>query len=466
MKNKVYFLGAGPGDPGLITVKGLEVLRQADVVIYDYLVDKRILESVKEDTELICCNEITRNRHLNGSLIYDESISQLVIEKVEEGKRVVRLKNGDPCIFGRISQELELLVKNNIEFEIVPGVTSASAAGCLSGIPLTDRRFASSCVFVTGHEDPIKNESLLDWDSLSKNGTLILYMPVKNLPNIVETLIKAGKSIDTPVAVVQDVSLITQKVLIGTLEDIVDKVHMYKVRPPAIVIIGEVVNLEEKFNWLKKTKKILFTGLSKERFFIEGFYFHLPLIKIEPLEDYTEFDSLLRDIDTYDWIVFSSRYGVQYFFERLYKLGFDTRWLRGVSIAAIGNSTKSRLLDFGVIADLVPQMESSRGLLSEFEKINIEGKRIFLPRSNLSDKGLTIGLENQKANVVSSLAYRNVMQDDLPDLDFELFDEIIFTSPSVVRNFVKKYGRPPKGIKINCIGDVTLNEAKKWNLLD
>ena len=188
IKNKVYLVGAGPADPGLITVRGREILRQADVVIYDYLVDKRLLEFAKEKAELICCDKLSKDRYSDGFLIHNEKIGQLVIKKVKEGKRVIRLKNGDPSIFSRLSQELETLVKNKIEFEIVPGVTAASAASSFSGIPLTDRRFASSCVFATGHEDPRKLESALDWDSLSESGTIVLYMAVENISQIVKKL--------------------------------------------------------------------------------------------------------------------------------------------------------------------------------------------------------------------------------------------------------------------------------------
>lgn len=466
MENKVYFLGAGPGNPDLITIKSMEILRQADVVIYDYLVDKRILDNVKEDTELICCDEIIVNMETKDVSLRDKVISQLVIKKFEEGKKVARLKNGDPSIFARFSQELEPLVDRNIDFEIVPGVTSATTASCLSGIPLTDRRLASSCVFVTGHEDPSKIESSLDWSSLAKDGTLVLFMAVKNLPNIIEKLVSAGKPLNTPIAIIQNASLLNQKILISTFEDIINKSNMDNITPPAIIIIGDVVKLGEKLNWFNKAWKVLYTGISKERFFSKALYFHLPLIKIVPLEDYTEFDSLLRDIDKYDWIVFSSRYGVQYFFERLFKIGFDTRILKGVNIAVIGNSTKNRLLDFGVMADLVPKIESSQGLIDEFRRIDIKGKKIFLPRSDLSDKGLSSGFEKQSAKVISSVAYRNIIPQDLPDIDFDFFDEIMFTSPSGVRNFIKRYGLPPRHLKISCIGDVTLNEARKWNLLD
>ena len=271
---------------------------------------------------------------------------------------------------------------------------------------------------------------------------------------------------ETPVAIIQDASLITQKILIGTLENIAKKAKKQKVMPPAIIIIGEVVKLERNFNWLKKNKKILFTGLSKERFFIKGTYFHLPLIKIEPLDDYKEFDNYLKNISEFDWIVFTSRYGVEYFFKRLTIVGYDSRILKDINIAAIGNSTKNRLLNFRIQADLVPTKESSEGLFKEFKKIDIKDKKIFLSHSDISDKGLREKLKNLGANVTSAIAYKNVALQDLPDLDLTFFDEIMFSSPSGVRNFLKRYGKPPKKVKISCIGQVTRNEARKWNLLD
>jgi len=466
MRYKVYFVGAGPGDPGLITLKGLEILRQADVVIYDYLVDKRILSEAQKGAELICCDKLGKKRSGDGFILHQEKINSLIVKRAKEGKKVIRLKNGDVSIFSRWSQELEALAKEKIEFEVVPGVTAASAAACLSGIPLTDRNFASSVVMITGREDPRKEKSVLNWQSLAKCGTIVLYMAVENLANIVKWLKQAGKTFDTPVAIVENASLLTQKVLVGSLKDIAAKARKNKVKPPAIIIIGEVVKLERKFNWLKKTERTLFTGISPERFFEKGIIIHLPLIKIMPLEDYSEFNRAVKDIGSHNWIVFSSRYGVKYFFERLNKIGLDARNFSQAKISAIGNSTRNRLLDFGVITNLVPKEESSLGLLKEFKNVDIRNQRIFLPRSDIADKGLTQGLQAQGAKVTATVVYRNVMPDNLPDLDLEFFDEIMFTSPSGVRNFVKRYGSLPKKVRVRCIGEVTLKEARKWNLSD
>ncbi|HBR18522.1 MAG TPA: uroporphyrinogen-III C-methyltransferase [Deltaproteobacteria bacterium] len=466
MTGKVYLVGAGPGRQDLITVRGSNILRQADTVIYDYLVNNQILENINKDAELICCDKLGKKRYSDGFSESQDRINKLLIKKARQGRRVVRLKNGDVSIFSRISQELEALSKENIEFEIVPGVTAASASACLSGIPLTDRSISSSCIFITGHEDSLKENCLIDWKGLSKSGTIIVYMAAENIKGIVDELLKAGKHKNTPVAIVQDASMLTQKVLTGALKDIAGKAKRGKIRPPAIIIIGEVVGFEKQFNWLRKNKRILFTGLSGERFFLKGTYFHLPLIRIEPLEDYKELDSYIRNIKIFDWIVFSSRFGVEYFFERLKELGLDARVLNNIKIAAIGNCTRQRLLDFTISADLVPKKESSKGLIDEFRNLSIKGKKIFLPRSNISDKGLEKEFEKLGAIVTSSFAYRNVMTEDLPDLDLNFFNEIMFTSPSGVRNFINRYGKVPEKVKITCIGDVTKKEAEKWQLLN
>lgn len=477
---KVYLIGVGPGDPDLITIKGLKVLEQADVVIYDYLVDKNVLINTKQEAELICADNLGRERYNNGFSKRQDLINKLIVKKAKEGRKVVRLKNGDPFVFGRASEEMEALTRNKIDYAVVPGVIAANAAACFSGIPLTIRGISSSVVITTGHEATEKNAGAVDWDIISRIDTIVLYMAVENLGKIINTMFQKGKKHSTPIAVISNVSKISQKLVIGTLQDILDKVKSKDILAPAIVIIGEVVRKEKIFNWFRKTKKILFTGISTEKFFEKGIIFHLPLIEIKPLENYSELDNWIEKLcqpvsqklsangykSSIDWIVFSSRFGVIYFFQRLFKLGFDTRNLMGIKIASIGNSTATKLKEYGIIANLVPKKESSAGLLTEFKKINVKGKSIFLPRSDIADKGLTEGLKKQEAFVYPCIAYRNIMTGNLPELDFNIFDEIIFTSPSIVRNFIKRYKKIPKNMKIRCIGDVTLKEAKRCRLLD
>ncbi|MFH1784573.1 MAG: uroporphyrinogen-III C-methyltransferase [bacterium] len=467
MSAKVYLVGAGPGAHDLITVRGLNILKEADVVIYDYLVDKSLLEYAKDEAELVCSGKLAKKgKYSDGSYIEQDKISELVIKKVKEGKKVIRLKNGDPSIFSRNIEELEAIERAGIEFEIVPGITAAGAASCVSGIPLTDRKFASSCVFITAHEDPAKQESFIDWDAAAKSGTVVLYMGVANLEKITMRLIEAGKPVNTSAALMQDVSLPSQRILTGTLKDIAQKAKKYKIKPPAIVIVGDVVKYEKKFNWSRKNKSILFTGLSDERFFIEGSYYHLPLISIEELDDYRDFDSYLMRIQSFDWIVFASRYGVKYFFKRLAALGYDSRKIEGINIAAVGRSTAEALLGVGIKADLIPEDESSKGLVERLRKEGVKGMSIFMPRSDLSDKGLKEDLEALGARVSESVAYANVISKDLPDIVLDDFDQIMFTSPSTVRSFVKRYKKAPKKTKIKCIGDVTFREAQRCKLLD
>ncbi|MFH1958001.1 MAG: uroporphyrinogen-III C-methyltransferase [bacterium] len=454
-KGKVYLIGAGPGDPGLITVKGLEILKQAEVVIYDYLVDKTILKYASPTAELICADELDRERF---------SINKIMVKKAKAGKRVARLKNGDPFVFGRANEEIEALSKNRIEFSVIPGVTAANAASCFSGIPLTARGVSSNVVFATGHEDPKKNKGFINWKNIAQADTIVLYMAVENLPQITQKLLVSGKKINTPAAVISDVSRIGQKIVTGVLKDISNKTKAEKISAPAIVIIGDVVKKERNFNWFGKNRKILFTGLSSERFFEKGIIFHLPMIEIKPLNDYNEMDKWIKKINTFDWIVFSSRFGALYFFRRLLGQGFDTRVLNGIKIAAIGNSTAGKLREYGIIADIIPKQESSSGLLGELRKLNIAGAKIFLPRSDIADKGLTEGLKKFDAVVYSCVAYRNVMPENLPDMDFDFFDEIIFSSPSAGRNLIKRYGKPPERIRIRAIGSVTGKELKKWGL--
>lgn len=463
--NKVYFVGAGPADAGLITVRGLEILRQADTVIYDYLIDKRLLENAKEGAELICCDTLGKKRYSDGFSNGQDKINALIVKKAKEGKRVLRLKNGDTAIFSRISQELDALNKNRIGFEIVPGVTAASSASAFSGVPLTDRRFASDVTFVTGHEDVSKNGSAIDYKGLANSGTVVFYMAVENFSKISKRLISEGRPKDTPVLAVSNVGKINQKTVRGNLRNIYEVIKKNGIRPPAVFIIGKVVGLEKEFNWLRKTKKVLFTGLSKERFFLNGTYFHLPLIKIEPIADYKALDNHLKSIRDFDWIIFTSRYAVEYFFKRLDSIGYDSRVLRDINIAAIGESTNMRLRDYGVNADLIPKLESSKGLLGEFKKIDVKEKKIFFPRSDIADKGLTKALKGLGAQVTAVVAYKNVIPKDLPDLDLNFFNEVMFTSPSGVRSFVKRYGRVPRRVRVSCIGDVTLKEARKWHLL-
>ena len=500
-KYNLYIVGAGPGDPDLITLKGFKILKQADVIIYDYLVDRRVLEYANKTAELICTDDLDRGKYSDSFSKRQEKINELLVKKVKEGKKVVRLKNGDPSIFGRLNEELEFLNKHKVNYIIVPGVTAATAAGCYCGIPLTVRGLSSSVVITTGHEDKNKKDKFVDWQKIAQIDTIVLYMAVENLEDIVENLIKYGKDKNTKIAVISNVSKINQKIVVGELKNIVEKVKKENITVPAVVIIGDVVEKERKFNWFKKIKKVLYTGISEERFFENTLYFHIPMIAIKPLEDYTELDNWIKKLcitnnfqikthnselitqnHSIDWLVFTSRFGVYYFFDRLLKLGYDSRKLNGIKIAAIGSSTANKLKEYGIVADLVPKNECSDGLVEEFKKLftkthnlkpttqNPQSKTsILLIRSDIADKNLAKRLTELGYKVYSCVAYRNVMPDNLPDLDLSGLslnggiDEIYFSSPSTVRNFVSRYGKPY--CKIRTIGKVTENEARKFKII-
>ncbi|MCX7910709.1 MAG: uroporphyrinogen-III C-methyltransferase [Endomicrobia bacterium] len=477
----VYFIGAGPGDPELLTLKAIKILAQADVVIYDYLVDiQTIKHYLSPQTETICADMLGSKNYSNGFSNRQDLINKFLVEKAKQGKNVVRLKNGDPSIFGRLNEELEYMLKNKINYRIVPGITAATAAACYLGIPLTARNISSSVCLTTGHEANLKTHSFVNWNIVSKMNTIVLYMALEKLPEVVDKILKYGKKNNTPVAVISNISKINQKYVIGELKNIVENVKKLDISSPAMVIVGDVVKKENKFNWFKKAKKVLFTGISNERFFEEGIIFHIPMIEIKPLEDYTQVDKMIESFklnnfkskNRVDWIVFTSRFGVFYFFERMFKLKLDTRALYGIKIAAIGSSTANKLKEFGIVADIVPKEESSKGLLKEFKKIslNFSSKlKVFLPRSDIADKGLTEGLSKLGFEVFPCVIYKNVMPENLPDIDFNFFDEIIFSSPSTIRNFVKRYGTEVlRKIKIKTIGEVTqkaLDEILKSNFI-
>lgn len=455
----VYIVGSGPGDKGLITVKGAKILSQCDVVVYDYLCGKEVLEYCKDECHKICAEEFSQNHTVDRV----GKMYEFIIEKVREGKRVVRLKGGDPSIFARLEEEEKILKENNIEYRVIPGVTASSAGACMLGIPLTSRNYASKLTIITGHEFSDKSSSLIDWKRFSNNETIVIYMGVERISDIVHRLVNiSGLNPKTPVAVIQNISKINQKFIISSLDNVCEDVRKNDVKPPAIFIVGEVVKYSDTLNWYKTQKKILFTGISEERFFEEGIIFHIPMVKIIPLEDYSVLRGYISRIvnEEFDWIVFCSRYGVIYFFKNLFEMGFDTRVLSKLKFACVGSSTANMLKNYGIVADLVPKDENSEGLVRAFE--SVDRARIFMPRSDLSDKGLKKSLSELGFYVEECIVYKNIIPEDLPDIDFSLIDEIIFTSPSTVRNFVRRYGKIPDGINIRWIGPKTEAEVRKY----
>ncbi|MCP4624191.1 MAG: uroporphyrinogen-III C-methyltransferase [bacterium] len=480
-KAKVYLVGAGPGDPGLITVKGKECIETADVVIYDYLAAPALLNYAHKNAETIYVGKKGGDHTLS-----QDGINALIVEKARAGFRVCRLKGGDPFIFGRGAEEAEVLEAQGIPFEIVPGVTSAIAAAAYAGIPLTHRKLAATLAFVTGHEDPHKAESNVDWESLGRGiGTLVFFMGVKNLPDITQKLIAHGKSPATPVALIRWGTTPGQQTVIGTLDDIAVRVQKAGLKAPAIIVVGEVVRLREKLKWFETRpllgKRIVVTrareqasDLVKRLAELGAECLQYPTINVIPAPDVTPLDDAINRLSTYDWIVFTSVNGVKFFFERLFELNRDVRALNNLQTAAIGPVTSQRLLEFGLKSDIIPQNYRAEAVVEAFRGENLQGKKVLLPRAAEARPVLPVELRKMGAvvdEVTTYLTEKVVEGADLliEQLTDKRIDLITFTSSSTVRNFNALL--PPDnfkdlldGVTIAGIGPITTDTATELGI--
>lgn len=473
---KVYLVGAGPGDPNLITVRGKYLLEKAEVIVYDYLAGKKLLKHVPDDAEYIYVGKKGGVRHP----VPQDKINQLLIDKAKAGKFVVRLKGGDPFIFGRGGEEIQELHAAKVAFEIVPGVTSATAAATYAGIPITHRDFTASVAFLTGHEDPTKENSNIDWAKLATGaGTLVIYMGIKNLPIIVENLLKHGRAASTPVAVVRWASTPEQRSVVGTLETITQVVQDAEIKPPSLIIVGEVVSLRDTINWFEKRplfgKKILVTRTREQASeLVSGLEEHgahcveCSTINIQPNDSYEVLDGEFERLDEYHWILFTSLNGIKYFFERLYEKGLDARDMRGPSIGVVGKSTADLLHTYGLNADLIPPTFTGEGLGRSLLDQGVEGRNVLLPRALQAREILPEILRGAGARVTVAPVYKNVLpegrKEDLrEELESGTVDMITFTSSSTVRNFLSMLEPKDeqeltdllKDVKIAAIGPIT-----------
>ncbi|MGQ0794318.1 MAG: uroporphyrinogen-III C-methyltransferase [Deltaproteobacteria bacterium] len=475
-KGPVYLIGAGPGDPGLLTVKGKEYLQRAEVVVYDYLVNPLILDYAKPSAERIYVGKERKSRE-----IPQEQINQILVEKASEGYTVARLKGGDPFIFGRGGEEAEALARAGISFEIVPGISSALAVPAYAGIPLTHRNFTSSFIVATGHEDPEKQESTLPWEALAKTGTVVFLMSILNLKHNMEKLIEFGKPADTPVAIISWGTYPKQKTLRSAIGQIGEIMAVERISPPAVVIVGEVVNLREQINWFERKplfgKKILVTRARKQA---GGFtkllqeqgadVIEFPTIEIKPPQSWEEFDGAAANLSRYDWIVFTSVNGVEGFFSRLRENGVDFRELKGVKIAAIGEQTAKSVSAIGLLVDIAPSDFRAEGLISGFCAIGIAGKRILIPRAKEAREVLPVELARMGAEVHVVAAYETMKPSgDKVNKIRELLisgeiDAVTFASSSSARNFISEIGSEGRALSktaIACIGPITAEAIRE-----
>ena len=478
---KVYLVGAGPGDPGLLTLKAKECIEKGDVVVYDYLANRVFLGYARKDAELIYVGK-EGGRHTMSQ----EKINELIVGKAKEGLKVVRLKGGDPFIFGRGGEEAQELVKAGIPFEIIPGVTSAIAVPAYAGIPLTHRDYTSTVAFITGHEDPTKETSHIEWDKLATGaGTLVFLMGVGNLAKIASSLMEHGRSPKTPVAVIRAGTVPEQRTVTGSLDKIAEIAKQGKIRPPAIIVVGDVVRLRQELNWFEEKplfgKRIVVTRAREQaseflavlnEFGAQCLEF--PTIEVTPPASWEGLDKGIREVQGYHWVVFTSVNGVKYFFHRLETLGGDVRDLKGVKVAAIGPRTAEAVAARGIRTDLIPEEYRAEAVVEAFRKEGIQGRRILLPRAWEAREVLPQELEKLGALVDVVEAYRTVKPEggkaDIRGmLERGDIHMVTFTSSSTVNNFLDMFQDEPvvewmDKVAVACIGPVTAKRAEEKGL--
>jgi uroporphyrinogen III methyltransferase / synthase len=465
---KIYLVGAGPGNLGLVTLRAKECIEAADVIAYDHLANPEVLAWARDDAEIIYAGKEPGEHSLS-----QEELNALVIDKAREGKKVVRLKGGDPFVFGRGAEEAKAAVDAGIEFEVVPGVTSAIAGPAYAGIPVTHRAENSHVTLFTGHEDPSKTESAIDYAALAKlGGTQVMLMGVERLGSITREMINHGVREDLPVALVRWATMGRQETLTGTLEDIAKRAVASGFEAPAVAVFGDVVALRENLNWYERRplsgKRIVVTRTRKQASMLSNRLrelgaevLELSTIRIEHPTDLREFAELVQDAHIYDWIVFTSANGVEAFFDIFFKLYKDAREIGGARIAAIGPATAQRVKDFHLHVDLQPADFVAEAVVKEFQKQgSIENLRILLVRAEQARDVLPKELSALGAIVDQAFAYRTVPETrDITDARKRLLSEgadlITFTSSSTVENFLA-LGLPwPKGMQIASIGPIT-----------
>lgn len=476
----VILVGAGPGDPGLITVKGLEALREAEVLIYDHLIPEELLAACPPQ-----CKKIYVGKKSGEHTLPQGSINRLLVEEAQKGKKVVRLKGGDPFLFGRGGEEAEALAQAGVPFWIVPGVTSAIAAPAYAGIPVTHRGYASSVAFVTGHEDQNKSGSSICWEHLGRGSdTLVFLMGMRNLPVILGKLQENGLEPQTPAALIRWGTTSDQVVLQGTVADLAQRAKQEGLGPPAVLVVGKVVALRERLDWLKSLplwgKRILVTrareqasSLAQSLRTLGAQAVEFPTISVEPPTDWSELDEAISSLGEYDWLILTSPNGARFFLDRLLQSGRDCRALGRLLVAAMGTGTARALEQRGVRADLIPDEFRAEALAQALSQEAAAGKRFLLARAEQARDVLpeTLRQLGGRVNVVTT--YRTVVCREMNPRAQELLrerklDAVTFTSSSTVTNLARLVGEELKellaGVTVACIGPITANTALELGL--
>lgn len=482
MAGKVFLVGAGPGDYRLLTLKACDCLKRADTVVYDRLADKRILQYAPQNAEFIYVGKASSQHTMT-----QDKICQLLVDLGKAGKTVVRLKGGDPFVFGRGGEEALLLQKNNIPFEIVPGVTSAISVPAYAGIPVTHRGVAASFSVITGHEDPTKDSSDINWEKLANaTDTLVVLMGVANLPKITAKLIENGRPATTPVAIIRWGTKLQQQVWTSTLAEAAAMAQREGIKPPCIFLVGDVVNLRADLAWFDNIamkplfgKKVLVTRsrsqASKLTTALEELgaeCIEAPAIKIvPPVDNYEALDKAIGQLDKYNWLIFTSTNGVEHFWHRLVAGGKDARVLYKARICAIGAATAQALASHGITADVVPERYQAEGIIEALDNELIAGTKILIPRAAEARALLPEALTKAGAQVDVVVAYETVMGDaEAVEIRNSLakgeIDVVTFTSSSTVKNLLKLIKDPEllKEVQLAAIGPITAETMQKNGL--
>lgn len=465
---KVYLVGAGPGDMKLITVRGLELIRRGDVIIYDNLVNKGLLDFARAGAEVIYAGKKASSHELP-----QREINSLLAEKASINNTVVRLKGGDPFIFGRGGEEAQYLAKKGIPFEIVPGITSAISVPAYAGIPLTHRDHASAVAFITGHEDEKKESSSINWHELAHGpDTLVFLMGMKNLARIAQRLIDEGKNPDTPACVIRSGTMAAQKVVTATLATLAQRVRALKITPPGIIVVGDVINLRDELNWFER--KILFgkkIAVTRSRHQSHKFGellldrgaepVYLPTIEIEPIVPNKRLRLAIDKISSFDAVIFTSVNAASIFFAHMRGAGKDARALSGITVIAIGSATAAQLAVYGIRADLVPEAYTSEGIISVVKNLGAAGRHFLIPRAEQARDVITKYIRNNGGTCTVIPVYRAGIPTSIARPPSDM-DVVTFTSSSTATNFIMLYGKDTlKNTIVASIGPITTDTLVK-----
>ncbi len=466
---RVYLIGSGPGDPELITVKGRRILEQADSVLYDHLAPDALLALAPAHAERLYVGKKKSDHAFS-----QEEIGAMLIERARRGLTVVRLKGGDPFLFGRGGEEAEALAGAGIPFEVVPGVTTPLGIAAYTGVPLTHREHTSAVTFVTGHA-----VGSIDWDKVGHAETLVIFMGLTTFPEIARELIARGRSAETPAMAVRWATRPDQDTLVGTLATLPELIAARGMKPPATIVVGEVVRLREKLNWYERLplfgRRIVVTRareqadvFSQRLRALGADAVELPTIEIRPAADYGPLDRAIAGLAGYDWLIFTSANGVRFFVERLDRSGGDLRGLRA-KICAIGPATRAAVEALHLKVDLMGTEYVAEGLLEAFAPFDLSGKRVLLPRAAVARDLVPTELARRGAQVDVVEAYRTAAPEDAAARVREVFrrkpDCVTFTSSSTVRNFAEAAGAEIlRGVAVATIGPVTTATARELGI--